>query len=146
MHRVHSFTPDGRPLTYYLGCGALGPDDAAERPPARHAPTAAPPPAVRERRWDRESEEWVVYAASRQGRPAQAAEDACPFCPGETTDLAWREAARHDFRAAVFENRFAPLGPLDPSGATPCRRGGGPRADAPRSCFTRRITTRAWAA
>jgi UDPglucose--hexose-1-phosphate uridylyltransferase len=130
MRRVQGATADGRRLTYYLGSGPLTPaDDDAHVAPHRTAWAAAAAPAhgtVRERRWDRESEEWVVYATARQGRPTEGTTGTCPFCPGAATDRAWHEVERDDFTAAVFENRFAPLGDSERAAGAPSPPGGLP--------------------
>lgn len=111
MRRVTGRTPDGREIIYYVGTGAIAPGGA----PAPSVRSGAAAPGQRERRWDAESGEWVLYATDRQARPVSAATSgsACPFCPGAASDGAWHEVDRDDFRLAVFPNRFPPLGASD---------------------------------
>lgn len=107
MRRVMAETADGRSVTYYLGTGAI---ETGGTP----APRLSPHPSDgRERRYDRASGEWVLYATDRQERPVRDDGQAagCPLCPGPASADEWHEVARDDFRIAVFPNRFSPLGP-----------------------------------
>ena len=58
-------------------------------------------------RWHPLRQEWVVYAAARQGRTFLPGADECPLCParGEVSG----EVPFSEFEIAVFENRFPAL-------------------------------------
>jgi UDPglucose--hexose-1-phosphate uridylyltransferase len=63
----------------------------------------------RERRWDSLEGRWVLLTQGRQARPlvGTGEEGACPFCPGAPP---FSELPHGDYRVAVFENRYPPLG------------------------------------
>jgi UDPglucose--hexose-1-phosphate uridylyltransferase len=65
--------------------------------------------ADQERRWDDLEGRWVVLSQGRQGRPVLEAGAGlpCPFCPGPE---GVSELPQGDYRVAVFENRYPPLG------------------------------------
>lgn len=58
-------------------------------------------------RWHPLRQEWVVYAAARQGRTFLPQADECPLCAARGT--AGGEVPFADFEIAVFENRFPAL-------------------------------------
>ena len=78
-------------------------------PEGEGAPAAAP-----HLRWHPLREEWVIYAAHRQGRTFLPPKDHCPLCPsvpgGFPTEIPFA-----DFEIAVFQNRFPSLHPDAPT-------------------------------
>src|SRR5256714_4368276 len=92
--RTDIVQPDGRHV-YLYGEFAPPPDDY-------QAPAA--PGGVHQRRWNPLRREWVLVAASRQGRTFLPERSLCPLCPsspGHSSEI----PALH-YEAAVFENRF----------------------------------------
>ncbi len=59
-------------------------------------------------RWHPLREQWVVYAAHRQGRTFLPPKEHCPLCPSRPGGLPG-EIPFEDFEIAVFENRFPAL-------------------------------------
>lgn len=62
-----------------------------------------------ERRWNPLRGEWVLVAASRQGRTFLPTVDACPLCPSREDHFS--EIPATTFGQAVFENRFPAMAP-----------------------------------
>lgn len=78
-------------------------------------------------RWHPLREEWVIYAAHRQGRTFLPPKEHCPLCPsvpgGFPTEIPFA-----DFEIAVFQNRFPSLhpdAPAPPQLSVPTERGRG---------------------
>jgi len=90
--------PDGRELLLY-GRLPQGGASVAEKDMSR-----GKSPHLR---WHPLRQEWVVYAAARQGRTFLPQADECPLCAarGEASG----EVPFADFEIAVFENRFPAL-------------------------------------
>ena len=102
--RTDIVQPDGRHVYFY---GAFSPP-----PDGYQAPVM--PAGVYQRRWNPLRREWVLVAASRQGRTFLPERAACPLCPsrpGHSSEI----PASH-FEAAVFENRFPAMVPARPAG------------------------------
>jgi UDPglucose--hexose-1-phosphate uridylyltransferase len=117
---------DGRELLYFDDEGT------AERPPEslvdrRELPGRAEPGELR---YDALSREWVAVAAHRQARTHLPPADECPICP--TTPENLTEIPAPDYDVAVFENRFASLGPA--TSAIPAEPGWGTTAAAVGRC------------
>src|SRR5919206_2133942 len=92
--RTDIVQPDGRHVYLY---GDFTP------PPADYeAPST--PGGVHQRRWNPLRREWVLVAASRQGRTFLPARAQCPLCPSSTGHSS--EIPASHYQAAVFENRF----------------------------------------
>ncbi len=71
------------------------------------------PPASPHLRWHPLREEWVIYAAHRQGRTFLPPKDHCPLCPSRPGGFP-TEIPFSDFEIAVFQNRFPSLHPDAP--------------------------------
>jgi UDPglucose--hexose-1-phosphate uridylyltransferase len=102
--RTEILQPDGRHVYLY--------GDFAPAPEGYEAPRM--PAGVYQRRWNPLRQEWVLVAASRQGRTFLPERAECPLCPsrpGHSTEI----PASH-FEAAVFENRFPAMVPAPPAG------------------------------
>ncbi|WP_331742662.1 galactose-1-phosphate uridylyltransferase (plasmid) [Streptomyces sp. NBC_00868] len=118
-HKTSATLADGREIHFY--------DDQAGRRREVVDTRALPPvESGSELRWDPTVEEWVVMAAHRKARPADAAAH-CPLCP--STPGAATEIPAHDYDVAVFENRYPALrstdgGPGDPGAALAMPAGG----------------------
>lgn len=94
--------PDGRQVYLY--------GDFTAAPSDYQAPVMAD--GIHQRRWNPLRREWVLVAASRQGRTFLPERSACPLCPsgpGHSSEI----PATH-FEAAVFENRFPAM--VSPAG------------------------------
>jgi UDPglucose--hexose-1-phosphate uridylyltransferase len=89
---------DGRSLWLYSNQPATVPildeDGLAAATPISHL------------RWHPLRQEWVCYAAHRQGRTFQPPETYCPLCPTQNDQFP-TEIPCADFEIAVFENRFS---------------------------------------
>jgi UDPglucose--hexose-1-phosphate uridylyltransferase len=106
LQRTDIVQPDGRHVYLY---GAYAPP-----PPDYLAPSM--PSSTYQRRWNPLRREWVLVAASRQGRTFLPERADCPLCPsrpGHSTEI---PATR--FEAAVFENRFPAMVPARPAGGS----------------------------
>src|SRR3989454_5137235 len=104
--RTEIVQPDGRRVYLY--------GDFAPAPDGYQAPSM--PIGVYQRRWNPLRREWVLVAASRQGRTFLPERADCPLCasrPGHSTEI---PASRFD--AAVFENRFPAMVPARPAGGS----------------------------
>src|SRR5256886_14688290 len=104
--RTETVQPDGRRVYLY--------GDLAPAPEGYEAPSMRT--GVSQRRWNPLRREWVVVAASRQGRTFLPERADCPLCasrPGHSTEI---PASRFD--AAVFENRFPAMVPARPAGGS----------------------------
>ncbi len=102
--RTEIVQPDGRHVYLY--------GDFAAAPEGYVAP--AMPSGVYQRRWNPLRREWVLVAASRQGRTFLPGRQECPLCPsrpGHSTEIPATK-----FQAAVFENRFPAMVPAKPAG------------------------------
>ena len=102
--RTEIVQPDGRHVYLY---GEFSP-----APEGYQAPLM--PAGVYQRRWNPLRREWVLVAASRQGRTFLPERAECPLCPsrpGHSTEIPARS-----FQAAVFENRFPAMVPAKPAG------------------------------
>jgi len=92
---------DGRALLFYSLPG---------HQPAPTADRRALPPrngTHSERRFDRQTGEWVIIAALRQDRTYKPSSAHCPLCPGPSGLSS--EIPAPDYDVAVFENRFPSL-------------------------------------
>ena len=81
-------------------------------------------------RFDRQTGQWVIIAALRQGRTHLPAVDQCPLCPGPTGLTS--EVPAPDYDVVVFENRFPSLAgqaasPLPPTDGDRLRHRAGQR-------------------
>lgn len=74
----------------------------------------AMPAGVYQRRWNPLRREWVLVAASRQGRTFLPQREDCPLCPSRPGHSSEIPASR--FEAAVFDNRFPAMVPARPAG------------------------------
>ena len=104
--RTEIVQPDGRRVYLY--------GDLAPAPEGYEAPSM--PTGVYQRRWNPLRREWVLVAASRQGRTFLPERADCPLCasrPGHSTEI---PASRFD--AAVFDNRFPAMVPARPAGGS----------------------------
>jgi len=102
--RTDIVQPDGRHVYLY---GAYAPPPADYQAPSM-------PNGTYQRRWNPLRREWVLVAASRQGRTFLPERTDCPLCPsrpGHSSEI----PASH-FEAAVFENRFPAMVPARPAG------------------------------
>lgn len=100
LTRTERTLADGREIIYYDERSGVVRGDTDRRGIAR---TATAP----EMRYDPLQEEWVVFAAHRQGRthlPPSAECPLCPSTPGRATEI---PAA--DYDVVVFENQFPSL-------------------------------------
>jgi UDPglucose--hexose-1-phosphate uridylyltransferase len=102
--RTDIVQPDGRHVYLY---GAFEPAPAGYQAPAM-------PNGIYQRRWNPLRREWVLVAASRQGRTFLPERADCPLCPSRPGHSSEIPAAH--FEAAVFENRFPAMVPQRPSG------------------------------
>ncbi len=75
-------------------------------PPSYRLPEA--PGGSYERRWNPLRAEWVLVAASRQGRTFLPNRPECPLCPSSEARSSEIPASRFDL--AVFDNRFPAMG------------------------------------
>ncbi len=107
LARTELRQPDGRRVYLY------GRFTAA--PPGYEAPALGS--GAYQRRWNPLRQEWVLVAASRQGRTFLPERAACPLCP--STPEHSSEIPASGFEVAVFENRF------------PAMRSGAPAGDEP---------------
>src|SRR5260370_37275193 len=114
--RTDIVQPDGRHVYLY---GDFEPAPDGYRAPAM-------PNGVCQRRWNPLRREWVLVAASRQGRTFLPERVDCPLCPSRPDHSTEIPAAR--FEAAVFENRFPAMVPWPPAGGS-CAVGGSTEAD-----------------
>ncbi len=102
--RTDIVQPDGRHVYIY---GDFEPAPEGYRAPAM-------PNGVYQRRWNPLRREWVLVAASRQGRTFLPERADCPLCPSRPEHSTEIPASRFD--AAAFENRFPAMVPWPPSG------------------------------
>ncbi|HVH65891.1 MAG TPA: galactose-1-phosphate uridylyltransferase [Candidatus Acidoferrum sp.] len=94
--------PDGRHVYLY---GDFSP------PPEDYQAPTMPTGGVYQRRWNPLRREWVLVAASRQARtflPERAECPLCPASPGHSTEI-----PASKYGAAVFENRFPAMVPME---------------------------------
>jgi UDPglucose--hexose-1-phosphate uridylyltransferase len=104
--RTDIVQPDGRHVYLY---GAFTPPPADYQAPSM-------PNGVYQRRWNPLRREWVLVAASRQGRTFLPERADCPLCPSRPGHSSEIPAAQ--FQAAVFENRFPAMVPARPAGGS----------------------------
>jgi len=104
--RTEIVQPDGRRVYLY--------GDFAPAPVGYQAPSM--PTGVYQRRWNPLRREWVLVAASRQGRTFLPERVDCPLCPSRPGHATEIPASR--FEAAVFENRFPSMVPARPAGGS----------------------------
>lgn len=104
--RTDIVQPDGRHVYLY---SAYAPAPADYQAPAM-------PGGTYQRRWNPLRREWVLVAASRQGRTFLPERADCPLCPSRPGHSSEIPAAR--FEAAVFENRFPAMVPARPAGGS----------------------------
>ncbi|HEY9287475.1 MAG TPA: galactose-1-phosphate uridylyltransferase [Candidatus Dormibacteraeota bacterium] len=97
--RTDLFQPDGRHVYLY---GEFAPPPSDYRAPVM-------PEGLHQRRWNPLRREWVLVAASRQGRTFLPERNACPLCPSRPGHSSEIPASR--FEAAVFDNRFPAMVP-----------------------------------
>jgi UDPglucose--hexose-1-phosphate uridylyltransferase len=95
---------DGRELYFY----------SQAQPPGTYLGEGEPAPQLNSHlRWHPLRQEWVIYAAHRQGRTFLPPKEFCPLCPsrpeGWITEVPWS-----DFEVVVFQNRFPALVPEAP--------------------------------
>jgi UDPglucose--hexose-1-phosphate uridylyltransferase len=103
--RTDIVQPDGRHV-YLYGEFSAPPDDY-------QAP--AIPAGIYQRRWNPLRREWVLVAASRQGRTFLPERAECPLCPSRPSHSS--EIPASAFQAAVFENRFPSMRPAGAGGS-----------------------------
>jgi UDPglucose--hexose-1-phosphate uridylyltransferase len=102
--RTDIVQPDGRHVYLY---GDFDPPPDNYRAPSM-------PNGVYQRRWNPLRREWVLVAASRQGRTFLPERAECPLCPSSPEHSTEIPASRYE--AAVFENRFPAMVPWPPAG------------------------------
>ena len=103
--RTEIVQPDGRHVYLY--------GDFAPAPADYQAP--AMPAGLYQRRWNPLRREWVLVAASRQGRTFLPERRECPLCPSKPGHSS--EIPASAFQAAVFENRFPSMLPAAAGGS-----------------------------
>jgi UDPglucose--hexose-1-phosphate uridylyltransferase len=92
---------DGRDLLFFSLPGQT-PAPATDR-----RPLPAPDSLQPQLRFDRQTGQWVIIAASRQDRTYKPTADRCPLCP-DPSGLG-SEVPAADYDVVVFENRFPSL-------------------------------------
>ena len=102
--RTEIVQPDGRHVYLY---GEFS-------PPPQDYQAPAMPAGVYQRRWNPLRREWVLVAASRQGRTFLPERSRCPLCPSRPGHSS--EIPASAFEAAVFDNRFPAMVPAPPAG------------------------------